>query len=103
MLEDIILIGGYVIGACLVTIFLLIYLKNKYQAELKELTNDEWREKYRYNKEKTSFDSWTYFNEYDGPMVMSIFLWPIAVFLIIVYVFLYIIYEGVKKIFKVTL
>ena len=95
-----ILIGGYVIGACLVTIFLLIYLKNKYYTELKELTNDEWLEKYKYCKEKTSFDNWTYYNEYDGPMVMSMFLWPITVFLIIVYVFLYIIYEGVKKILK---
>lgn len=95
-----ILIIGYVIGACLVTIFLLIYLKNKYQAELKELTNDEWREKYRDSKENTSFDNWTYYNEYDGPMVMSMFLWPITVFLFIVYVFLYIIYEGVKKILK---
>lgn len=100
MLEDVILIGGYVIGACLVTIFLLIYLKNKYQAELKDLTNDEWREKYKRSKEKTSFDDWTYYNECDGPIVMSIFLWPITVFLIIVYIFLYIIYEGVKKILK---
>lgn len=95
-----ILIGGYVIGACLVTIFLLIYLKNKYYTELKELTNDEWLEKYKYCKEKTSFDDWTYYNEYDGPMVMSMFLWPITVFLLIVYVFFYIIYKGIKKILK---
>ena len=95
-----IIIGGYVIGACLVTMFLLIYLKNEYQAELKELTNNEQREKYRYNKESTSFDNWTYYNEYDGPMIISMFLWPITVFLVIVYVFLYIIYEGVKKILK---
>lgn len=95
-----ILIGGYVIGACLVAMFLLIYLKNIYQAELKELTNDEWLEKYKYSKETTNFDYWTYYNEYDGPMVMSMFLWPITVFLLIVYVFFYIIYEGVKKILK---
>ena len=76
------------------------YLKHVYNKELKELTNDEWREKYRDSKENTSFDNWTYYNEYDGPTVMSMFLWPITVFLIIVYVFLYIIYEGVKKILK---
>lgn len=84
-----ILIGGYVIGACLVTMFLLIYLKNKYHAELKDLTNDEWLEKYKCRKEKTSFDDWTYYNEYDGPMVMSMFLWPIIVFLIM-FMFFYI-------------
>ena len=94
-----ILIGGYVIGGVYATLMLL-HLKKIYRTELKELTNDEWREKYRDNKENTSFDNWTYYNEYDGPMVMSMFLWPIAVFLIIVYVFLYIIYEGVKKILK---
>ena len=37
-----------------------------YRTELKELTNDEWLEKYKYSKEKTSFDNWTYYNEYDG-------------------------------------
>ena len=79
---------------------MLIYLKNKYHNELKNLTNDEWLEKYKHSKEKTSFDDWTYYNEYDGPMAMSMFLWPITVFLIIVYVFLYIIYEAVKKILK---
>ena len=74
MLEDIILIYGYVIGACFVTVFLLIYLKNEYHNELKNLTNDEWLKKYKHSKEKTSFDDWTYYNEYDGPMVMSMFL-----------------------------
>ena len=95
-----ILIIGYVIGIGIYAILMLLHLKNMYHTELKELTNDEWREKYRNNKENTSFDNWTYYNEYDGPMVMSMFLWPIAVFLIIVYVFLYIIYKGVNKILK---
>ena len=92
-----ILIIGYIIGGSIYTALILLYLKHKYNNELKELTNDEWREKYRYSKEKTSFDDWTYYNECDGPMVMSMFLWPIIVFLIIVYVFLYIIYEGLEK------
>ena len=95
-----ILIGGYVIGGSIYAILMLFCLNNMYHTELKELTNDEWREKYRHSKETTSFDNWTYYNEYDGPMVMSMFLWPITVFLLIVYVFLYIIYKGVKKILK---
>ena len=101
MLEDMILIIGYIIGICIYATLMLLHLKNMYHAELKELTNDEWLEKYKCSKENTSFDNWTYYNEYDGPMVMSMFLWPITVFLIVVYVFLYIIYEGVKKILKI--
>ena len=95
-----ILIIGYIIGVGIYGTLMLLHLKKMYRTELKELTNDEWREKYRDSKENTSFDNWTYYNEYDGPMVMSMFLWPITVFLFIVYVFLYIIYEGVKKILK---
>ena len=95
-----ILIIGYVIGGGVYATLMLLHLKKMYRTELKELTNDEWREKYRYNKENTSFDNWTYYNEYDGPMVMSMFLWPITVFLLIVYVFFYIIYKGIKKILK---
>lgn len=98
-----ILIIGYIIGVGIYATLMLLHLKHVYNKELKELTNDEWREKYRDSKENTSFDNWTYYNEYDGPMVMSMFLWPITVFLFIVYVFLYIIYEGVKKILKIML
>lgn len=95
-----ILIGGYIIGGGIYATLMLLHLKYMYHTELNELTYDEWLEKYKRSKEKTSFDDWTYYNEYDGPMVMSMFLWPITVFLIIVYVFLYIIYEGVKKFLK---
>ena len=95
-----ILIGGYIIGGGIYATLMLLHLKYMYHTELNELTYDEWLEKYKRSKEKTSFDNWTYYNEYDGPMVMSMFLWPITVFLIIVYVFLYIIYEGVKKFLK---
>ena len=95
-----ILIIGYVIGGGIYATLMLLHLKKMYRTELKDLTCDEWLEKYKYSKEKTSFDNWTYYNEYDCPMVMSMFLWPITVFLIIVYVFLYIIYKGVKKILK---
>ena len=95
-----ILIIGYVIGGGVYATLMLLHLKKMYHTELKELTYDEWLKKYKCSKEKTSFDNWTYYNEYDGPMVMSMFLWPITVFLLIVYVFLYIIYEGVKKILK---
>ena len=95
-----ILIGGYIIGGGIYATLILLHLKKMYHTELKELTYVEWLEKYKCSKEKTSFDDWTYYNEYDGPMVMSMFLWPITVFLIIVYVFLYIIYKGVKKILK---
>lgn len=95
-----ILIIGYIIGGGIYATLMLLYLNHTYKNELIELTNDEWLEKYKYSKETTSFDNWTYYNEYDGPMVISMFLWPITVFLIIVYVFLYIIYEGVKKILK---
>lgn len=51
-----ILLIEYVIGGVFYVILMLLDLKYMYHIELYELTNDEWREKYRDNKENTSFD-----------------------------------------------
>lgn len=50
-----ILIIGYIIGVGIYGTLMLLYLKKVYRTELKELTNDEWLEKYKYNKEKNKF------------------------------------------------
>lgn len=73
-MDVMILISGYVIGGGIYATLMLLHFKNIYNKELMDLTNDEWLEKYKHSKDNTSFDNWTYYNEYDGPMVMSMFL-----------------------------